>query len=80
MKSEASNPKKVSSKKKLTPRELLNKRIENPDYHITNEDMKNQKIGADAEENIEEEEKEKFDELKNETGKKPPNPYDILSS
>lgn len=70
--------KKVIPQKKLTPKELIEKELKEPNHHITDEELKNLKVGADADEDIEKKEQEKLDEIKSETGKKPPNPYSIL--
>ena len=64
--------------KKLTPKELMEKKLKGPNHHISDEELKNLKAGADADEDIEKKEQEKFNEIKSETGKKPPNPYSIL--
>lgn len=51
------------SRKKLTPRQLLKKRIKNPDLKITEDDIKNLKIGPEVDD-IGEEESEKLKEVK----------------
>jgi len=65
---------------KLTPAELVKKHMENPDNPITEEEMKNLKTGPEADEDLIKKEEDKYKEVKRETGKHPPNPYDVLGS
>lgn len=76
MKSQKNKPE--TSDNKLTPRQLIHKHIQDPEHHITDEELKNLKIGPEADENIEKEVTEKLEEIKKEKGKDFPNPYKIL--
>ncbi len=67
--------------KKLTPRELVNKLLQDPDHTITDEDIKNLKTGPKAESKPERKKqlRNKLDELKSKSGDdKLINPYEVL--
>lgn len=64
--------------KKLTPAELINEHLQNPQSHITKEDIKNLKIGPDADKNLEMKDEEKMEEIKKEINNNPPGPYSTL--
>ena len=64
----------------LTPHQLVNKHMENPEHEISAEEIKNLRIWPDVDEDITEKEKQKEEELENETKQQPPNPLNILDS
>lgn len=74
-----SNKKTAENDESLTPKELTKKHLEDPKHIISEEEMKSLKTDPDADKELDQKEEEKLNELKNETGKRPPNPYDILS-
>ena len=69
----------VGDNESLTPKELTRKHLKDPKHIISDEEMKNLKTNPEADKELHQKEEGKLDELKNETGKHPPNPYDILS-
>ncbi len=64
--------------KHLTPKELMKKHIANPDDVISDKEMKILDVDPEADKDLHKAEEEKLEELKNETRKHPPNPYDVL--
>lgn len=83
---ENSNPssrKEKNKDDKLTPHELFKKHSQDPDHVVTEEELKNLKVGSEAEDESEvsRETKEKDDEIEslpNNDGL--PNPFNILNS
>ena len=76
-----SSKEEKNQKKRLTPRELVNKIIEDPNHIITNDDIKNLKTGPKAESKPErkKQSRNKLDELKSNSGDdKLINPYEVL--
>ncbi|MDQ2720999.1 MAG: hypothetical protein M3Z26_14730 [Bacteroidota bacterium] len=81
MKNINQSSKEKKQEEKLTPRELVNKLLQDPQHTISDEEIKNLKTGREAETKSVREKKiaNKLDELKKNPGsKKLINPYDIL--
>jgi membrane protein insertase Oxa1/YidC/SpoIIIJ len=68
------------NQEKQTPHELVKKHLSDPNHEITEDEMEKLETKPEADPELEKKEKEKLDELKNETGKHPINPYDILDN
>jgi hypothetical protein len=65
---------------KQTPDDLVKKHLSDPTHKITEEEMENLETKPEADPDFEKKEKDKLEELKNEVGKHPLNPYDILDN
>lgn len=61
-----------------TPKELMKKHLQNPDNVISDKEIENLDLNPEADKHLHEKEEEKLDEIKKQSGKHPPNPYDIL--
>lgn len=76
---EKTNPASQEEKSKdeqLTPHELLEKHLKDPNHAVTDEELKNLKVGSTPEDtDVLKETKTKEDELRHHS---PPNPYDVL--
>jgi hypothetical protein len=69
--------------RELTPDELIKKHIQDPDHVVTDEEIKNAKVGeaADNEQTIDKETKRREDEIEHESPEDDlPNPYNVLGS
>jgi len=67
--------------KGLTPRELFQKHVKDPEHHVTDEELRSLKVGDEAESEItiEKEADTKKDEIKSVPNNGTlPNPYDVL--
>ena len=64
---------------KQTPQELVKKHLSDPAHKISEEEMENLDTKPEDDPDFEKKEKDKLDELKNEIGKHPLNPYDIIN-
>lgn len=76
MKAKKNTIMKPLTKESLTPSELIHKKMDDPDYAITDDDIKNMKVGVDAIETLEEQEDEKAGEIKK--NKASPDPLSVL--
>jgi hypothetical protein len=67
----------------LTPEELIKKHIQDPNHIITDDEIKNAKVGeaADDEKTVDEETTRRKEEIENESPEDDlPNPYNVLGS
>jgi hypothetical protein len=67
--------------KRRTPKEAVEQHMKDPHHHITDEDIRNLKVGAEAEEDttLEQDADKKEDKLNSTPGKDDlPNPYTVL--
>lgn len=71
-----------SSAKQLTPHELLEIHLKDADHVVTDDELKNLKVGSSAEDmDVIKEIEAKEDEIKSDPQHdSPPNPYDVLKS
>lgn len=82
MKNNTSSPgKEQNTVESLTPAELFKKHLKDPNHHVTDEELRNLKVGVDAEDEeqvIEESSdiEEEIDHLPDNTSL--PNPYEVL--
>ncbi len=73
-------PDKKQPEVHLTPHELFNKHMADPHHQFTEEEIKNLETKPEADPEFEKKEKIKLDELTNEMGTHPLNPYEILDN
>jgi hypothetical protein len=81
MQSDTSKGKVQNEDGRLTPKELFQKHLKDPNHHVTDEELWNLKVGADAEDETEVEKeseikKEKMDSIPHNDAL--PNPYEVL--
>jgi hypothetical protein len=81
MQSDTSNEKLPNEEGRLTPKELVQKHLKDPHHKVTDEELWNLKVGADAEDETKvqkesEIKKEKIDSLPHNDAL--PNPYEVL--
>lgn len=74
-------PKEQNKAESLTPAELFKKHLKDPSHHVTDEELRNLKVGTDAED--EEQVIKESNDIKEEIEHLPdndslPNPYEIL--